>query len=72
MRIGRLLRLLLKTGLPLRGRVIKPLTESVLIRLGLTAAASATDATIHKKMFGPGVTTLINSNEEMNGIMKNN
>ena len=72
MRIGRLLRLLLKTGLPLRGRVIKPLTKSVLIPLGLTAAASATDATIHKKMFGPGVTTLINSNEEMNDIMKNN
>ena len=72
MRIGRLLRLLLNTGLPLRGRVIKPLTKSVLIRLGLTAAASATDATIHKKMFGPGVTTLISSNEEMNDIMKNN
>ena len=72
MKIGRLLRLLLKTGLPLRGGVIKPLTKSVLIPLGLTAAASATDATIHKKMFGPGVTTLINSNEEMNDIMKNN
>ena len=72
MRIGRLLRLLLKTGMPLRGRVIKPLTKSVLIPLGLIAAAAATDATIHKKMFGPGVTTLINSNEEMNDIMKNN
>ena len=38
--------------------------------LGLTAAASATDAAIHKKMFGSGVTTLIISNEEMNDIMK--
>ena len=38
--------------------------------LGLTAAVSATDAAIHKKMFGSGKTTLIISNEEMNDIMK--
>ena len=38
--------------------------------LGLTAAASATDAAIHKKMFGSGFTTLITSNEEMNDIIK--
>ena len=38
--------------------------------LGLTAPASATDETIHKKMFGSGTTTLIISNEEMNYIMK--
>ena len=49
--LGRLLRTLLKTGLPLIGNVLKPLTKSVLIPLGLTAAASATDAAIHKKMF---------------------
>ena len=36
----------------------------------LTAAASATDAAIHKRMFGSGITTLIISNEEMNDIMK--
>ena len=36
----------------------------------LTAAASAADAAIHKKMFGSGFTTLIISNEEMNDIMK--
>ena len=35
---------LLKTGLPLIGNVLKPLAKSVLIPLGLTAAASATDA----------------------------
>ena len=29
--------------------VLKPLTKSVLILLGLTVAASATDAAIHKK-----------------------
>ena len=40
---------LLKTELPLIRNVIKPLAESVLIPLGLTAAASAADAGIHKK-----------------------
>ena len=34
------------------GNVLKPLAKSVLIPLGLTAAASATDAAIHKKMIG--------------------
>ena len=38
--------------------------------LGLTGAASATDAAIHKKMFGSGITPLIICNEEMNDIMK--
>ena len=47
--LGRLLGPLLKTGLPLIGNVLKPLAKSVLIALGLTAAASATDAVIHKK-----------------------
>ena len=46
--------------------VLKPLAKSVLIPLGVTAAAAAstTDATIQKKIFGSGVTTLIISNEE--------
>ena len=47
--LGRLLGLLLKTGLPLIKNVIKPLAKSVLIPLGLTAVASAADAGIHKK-----------------------
>ena len=34
------------------------------------AAASATDADIHRKMFGSGFTPLITSNEEMEDIMK--
>ena len=38
--------------------------------LGLTAAASATDAAINKKIFGSGTTTLIISNDEMNNILK--
>ena len=50
--------------------VLKPLAKSVLIPLGLAAAVSATDAAIHKKMFGSGVTTFIISIEEMNDIMK--
>ena len=34
--------------------VIKPLAKSVLIPLGLTAAASAADAGIHKNILGSG------------------
>ena len=49
---------------------MKPLPESILIPLGLTAVASATDATIHLKIFGSGFTILIISNEEMEDIMK--
>ena len=55
--------------MPLIGNIPKPLAKRVLIPLGLTAAA-ATDAAIHKKMFGSSMTTLIISNEEMNDVMK--
>ena len=68
--LGKLLGSLLKTGLPLIKNVIKPLAKSVLIPLGLTAAASAADAGIHKKILGPSNNTLIISNEEMNDIIK--
>ena len=61
---------MLKTGLPLIGNVFKPLAKSVLVPLELTAATSAIDAAIHKKIFASGVTTLIISNEEMTDIMK--
>ena len=44
--LGRLLEPLLKTGSPLIGNILKPLSISVLLPLGLTEAASATDATI--------------------------
>ena len=47
--LGKLLGPLLKTRLPLIKNVIKPLAKSVLIPLGLTAAASAADAGIQKK-----------------------
>ena len=50
--------------------LLKTLVKCVLIALGLTAAASATDGAIHKNMFGLGMNTLITSNEEMNDIME--
>ena len=59
---------LLKTGLSLIKNVIKPLAKSVLIPLGLTAAA---DAGIHKKILGSGSnTTIIISNDEMEDLIK--
>ena len=45
--LGRLLGQLLKTILPLMKNVITPLVKSILILLGLKAAA---DAGIHKKI----------------------
>ena len=55
---------LLKTGLPLMKVVIQPLSKNVLIPLGLTAAATAADAGIDKKIFGFGHnTTLIISKD---------
>ena len=68
--LRRFLGSLLKAGLILIRNVLKPLSKSVSMPLGLTAAASAKDEAIHKKMFGSSTTTLIISNEEMNDIMK--
>ena len=48
--------------------VLTPLALSVLIAIGLTAAALATDAATQKKIFESG--TVIISNEEMEDIMK--
>ena len=68
--MGRLLGLLIKNGLSLIGNVIKPLAKHVLIALDLTAAVSARDEVIDKKMFGPGTTTLVIANKERNDTMK--
>ena len=81
--LGRFLGPLLKDGLPLMKNALKPLDKSVLITLGLIAAASAA---IHKKMFGSSycpldlafhlmglaspMKTLIILNDEMNGTIK--
>ena len=69
--LGKLLGCLLKTGLPLMKSVITSLAKSVLIPLGLTAAASATDAEMHKKILGSdNNTTLIISNKGMDDLIK--
>ena len=63
-------------------KVAIPLAKNVLASLGITAAASAIDEVIQKKIRGsgrplsltfvlhPSLLTLINSNKEMNDIMK--
>ena len=61
--------LLSKLASPLM-KVVLPLAKNVLALLGITAAASAIDAGIKKKVHCSGTTTLIISNEEMNNIMK--
>ena len=75
--LGRLLGPLLKTRLILIKNVVKPLAKSVLILLGLTAAESAADAGIHRKILGSenpssshNNTVLIISNDEMDDIIK--
>ena len=57
---------LFKSGLPLLKSVVKPLGM-----LALTVAASATDAAINKNILGSGGhTTLIISNDDMQGLLK--
>ena len=51
-------------------KVAIPLAKNVFAPLGITAAVSAIDAGIQKKIHGSRTTTLIISNEEMNDIMK--
>ena len=59
----------MKVGLLLMKHLLITLTKIVLILLGLTEAALATNAAIQKKIFGSG-TTLIISDEEMNYIIE--
>ena len=63
------LRTLMSASLPLIKNVLTPLAKSVLVLLGLTKAASTTNAAIQKKIFGSGKTASIISNEEMEDIM---
>ena len=63
--LGKILGPLLKAGLSLLKSVIKPLGL-----LGLTAASSAIDAGVQKKIYGSVTTTLVISNKEMNDIIK--
>ena len=51
-------------------KVAMPLAKNVLAPLGISAAISAIDGSIKKKMLGSGTTTLIISNDEMDDILK--
>ena len=51
-------------------KVAVPLAKNVLAPLGISAAMSAIDGSIKKKMLGSGMTTLIISNDEMDDILK--
>ena len=63
---------LLKIRLSLMKYLPMPLAKSVLITLGLTAAASAIAAAIQKNIYiyGSATTALIISNEEMKDILE--
>ena len=60
--LGKLASPLMKVAMPLAKKVVAPLITS--------AAMSAIDGGIKKKMLGSEVTTLIISNDEMNDILK--
>ena len=64
------LRTIITAGLPLMENVLIPLAKSTVVPLVLTAAASATVASVQKKNFGSDTTTLVFSNEGLNDIMK--
>ena len=67
---GRFLRSLLsKLAGPLM-KVANPIAKNVLAPLAITAAASAVDAGIQKKIHSSGTSSLIISNEEITDIMK--
>ena len=51
-------------------KVAVPLAKNVLAPLGISAAMSAIDGSIKKKMLGSGTTTLIIANDEVNDILK--
>ena len=51
-------------------KVPVPLAKNILAPLRITAAGSAIDGAIQKKIHSSGATTLIISNGEMNDIMK--
>ena len=51
-------------------KVAMPLAKNVLASLGISAAMSAINGSIKKKMLGSGTITLIISNDEMDDILK--
>ena len=64
------LRPLMTADLPLMKSLLTSLAKRVLLPFRLSAAMSATDAVIQKKVYGSSTTALIISNEEIEDIMK--
>ena len=60
----------MSVGLPLMKNVLRQLAKIVSLQLRLTAATSATDASLKKKIYGTRITTPIISIEEMKDIIK--
>ena len=60
----------MSVGLRLMKNVLTTLAKSILVPLGVTAAASKTNAVIQKKIFGSGTTALISASKEMKDITK--
>ena len=61
---------LMSVGLPLMKNVLRQLAKIVSLQLWLTAATSATDTSLKKKIYGTRITTPIISIEEMKDIIK--
>ena len=57
------------TAFTLMKNVLTQVANSILVPLGLVAAASATYVAIQKKIFGSGTTALIISGEEIDDII---
>ena len=51
-------------------KIAMTLAKNVLVPLGISAAMSAIDGSIKKKVLGSGMTTLIISNDEMDDVLK--
>ena len=59
----------MRTDLPLMKRVLTPLGKGLLVPLGLTVAASGTNAAFQKNIYGLGMTALVISKEEMRNLV---
>ena len=60
----------MRADLPLMKNVFTPLVKIFLLLLWVKAAVWATDAAIQNRIYWLGMTKLIFSNEELNGIIK--
>lgn len=60
----------MSVGLPLMKNVLRQLAKIVSLQLRLTAATSATDASLKKKIYGTRIPTPTISIEEMKDIIK--